>query len=228
MTLTTTGKKTRTATIIILDSGLSTPNQLFMSGAKAMIGTALAPIAKRQEQFARRREARRQQGHDHPERRPDGQPADRLEQGRCCRLAERPATRRPVLAERADDRAGRRQWEPAQIDIADDELPGADRPGEDDDRGQVVPEPLQPTSSGTGRARCQTRRGGCGRHPIPPSANVRSIERKTGAAFGLRCDRLRAAPPQRLADGRDELEVAALLPRLDVARTRQVDLDQGR
>ena len=45
VTLTTTGKKTRTATIIILDSGLSTPNQLFISGANAMIGTALAPIA---------------------------------------------------------------------------------------------------------------------------------------------------------------------------------------
>jgi hypothetical protein len=46
VTLTRTGKKTRTATIIIFDSGLSTPNQLFMSGAKAMIGTALAPIAR--------------------------------------------------------------------------------------------------------------------------------------------------------------------------------------
>src|SRR5918995_1322062 len=45
VTLTTTGKKTSTATIIILDKGFRTPNQLFMSGAKAMIGTALAPIA---------------------------------------------------------------------------------------------------------------------------------------------------------------------------------------
>src|SRR5687768_10674930 len=45
VTFTTTGKNTRTATIIILDSGLRTPNQLFMSGANAMIGTALAPIA---------------------------------------------------------------------------------------------------------------------------------------------------------------------------------------
>ena len=45
VTLTTIGKKTSTATIIIFDSGLMTPNQLFMSGAKAMIGTALAPIA---------------------------------------------------------------------------------------------------------------------------------------------------------------------------------------
>ena len=45
VTLTTTGKNTSTATIIIFDSGLRTPNQLFMSGAKAMIGTALAPMA---------------------------------------------------------------------------------------------------------------------------------------------------------------------------------------
>ena len=45
VTFTTTGTKTSTATIIIFDSGLSTPNQLFMSGAKAMIGTALAPMA---------------------------------------------------------------------------------------------------------------------------------------------------------------------------------------
>ena len=45
-----TGKNTSTADIIILDSGLSTPNQLFMSGAKAMIGTALAADGERQEQ----------------------------------------------------------------------------------------------------------------------------------------------------------------------------------
>ncbi len=40
-----TGKNTRTAAIIILASGLSTPNQLFMSGAKAMIGMAPAATA---------------------------------------------------------------------------------------------------------------------------------------------------------------------------------------
>src|SRR3989304_1155090 len=45
VTLAITGKKTRTAAIIILDSGASTPNQLLKSGAKAMIGTALAATA---------------------------------------------------------------------------------------------------------------------------------------------------------------------------------------
>jgi hypothetical protein len=40
-----TGKKTMTATIIILDSGLSIPNQLLSIGAKAIIGTELAAMA---------------------------------------------------------------------------------------------------------------------------------------------------------------------------------------
>ena len=45
VTLAITGKKTRIAAIIIFDSGLRTPNQLFISGAKAMIGIALAATA---------------------------------------------------------------------------------------------------------------------------------------------------------------------------------------
>src|SRR4029079_16139621 len=40
-----TGKKTRTAAISAFDSGLSRPNQLFRSGANAMIGTAFAATA---------------------------------------------------------------------------------------------------------------------------------------------------------------------------------------
>ena len=40
-----TGKNTSTAAIIIFESGLRTPNQLFMSGANAMIGTAPAAMA---------------------------------------------------------------------------------------------------------------------------------------------------------------------------------------
>ena len=40
-----TGKNTRTAAIIIFESGLRTPNQLFMSGANAMIGMAPAAMA---------------------------------------------------------------------------------------------------------------------------------------------------------------------------------------
>ena len=40
-----TGKKLRTAAIIILDSGLSSPNQVLNSGAKAMIGIAFAATA---------------------------------------------------------------------------------------------------------------------------------------------------------------------------------------
>ena len=39
------GKKTRTATTIIFDRGFRIPNQLFMIGAKAMIGTEFAAIA---------------------------------------------------------------------------------------------------------------------------------------------------------------------------------------
>jgi hypothetical protein len=41
-----TGKKTSTATIIIFETGLVTPNQLFMIGAKATIGIAFAAMAK--------------------------------------------------------------------------------------------------------------------------------------------------------------------------------------
>src|SRR6266545_1364060 len=41
-----TGKKTSSAAIIDLDSGLARPNQLFMIGAKAMIGMELRAIAK--------------------------------------------------------------------------------------------------------------------------------------------------------------------------------------
>src|SRR5687767_13332673 len=40
-----TGKKTMIDTIAILEAGLVMPNQLFMIGAKAMIGTELAAIA---------------------------------------------------------------------------------------------------------------------------------------------------------------------------------------
>src|SRR5437879_5127525 len=43
--LTMTGKKTMTATMVIRGSMLSTPNQLIVIGAKAMIGTVLAPTA---------------------------------------------------------------------------------------------------------------------------------------------------------------------------------------
>src|SRR5256885_13303775 len=39
------GKNTRTATTIIFESGFRIPNQLFMIGANAMIGTELAAIA---------------------------------------------------------------------------------------------------------------------------------------------------------------------------------------
>src|ERR671915_2537973 len=42
---TNTGKKTSTAAIAIFEAGLSVPNQLFVIGAKAMIGIALAAIA---------------------------------------------------------------------------------------------------------------------------------------------------------------------------------------
>ena len=45
VTLAMTGKNTRTAAIIIFASGFSSPNQLFMIGAKAMIGTAFAATA---------------------------------------------------------------------------------------------------------------------------------------------------------------------------------------
>ena len=41
---TSTGKKQSTAAITIFESGLSSPNQLFVIGAKAMIGIALAAI----------------------------------------------------------------------------------------------------------------------------------------------------------------------------------------
>src|SRR5688500_2907074 len=42
---TSTGKKQRTAAITIFESGLRMPNQLFVIGAKATIGIALAAIA---------------------------------------------------------------------------------------------------------------------------------------------------------------------------------------
>src|SRR5439155_13147513 len=44
-TLAMTGKNTRIAAIRALDNGLTRPNQLFSSGAKAMIGTAFAATA---------------------------------------------------------------------------------------------------------------------------------------------------------------------------------------
>lgn len=40
------GKNTMMATIAIFEAGLVSPNQLFMIGAKAMIGTLLAAMAK--------------------------------------------------------------------------------------------------------------------------------------------------------------------------------------
>jgi hypothetical protein len=42
--LTSTGKKQRTAAITIFDHGLSVPNQAFVIGANATIGTAFAAI----------------------------------------------------------------------------------------------------------------------------------------------------------------------------------------
>src|SRR5947209_7931936 len=42
--LTSTGKKQRTAVMVIFDHGLSVPNQAFVIGAKAMIGIAFAAI----------------------------------------------------------------------------------------------------------------------------------------------------------------------------------------
>ena len=79
VTLTTTGKNTSTATIIILDSGLSTPNQLFMSGAKAMIGTALAPTASGRSSSRAVANRAVRNATTTPARRPDDEPADRLE-----------------------------------------------------------------------------------------------------------------------------------------------------
>jgi hypothetical protein len=43
--LTIVGKKQSTAAIAIFENGLSSPNQLFVIGENAMIGTALAAIA---------------------------------------------------------------------------------------------------------------------------------------------------------------------------------------
>jgi hypothetical protein len=42
---TSTGKKQMTAAIAIFEDGERIPNQLFVIGAKAMIGTAFAAIA---------------------------------------------------------------------------------------------------------------------------------------------------------------------------------------
>jgi hypothetical protein len=58
---TITGKKQSTAAIAIFETGFRSPNQLFVIGAKAMIGTAFAAIAKgiRAAPTARKRASRR-------------------------------------------------------------------------------------------------------------------------------------------------------------------------
>ena len=53
VTLAITGKNTSTAAIIIFESGLSVPNQLFMSGANATIGDGVRRDRQRHERVAR-------------------------------------------------------------------------------------------------------------------------------------------------------------------------------
>ena len=74
MTLTITGKNTSSAAIIILESGLRVPNQLFMIGAKAMIGIALAAIGERQQRIPRRAPARGGERDEDAGDRPDESP----------------------------------------------------------------------------------------------------------------------------------------------------------
>ena len=55
------GKKQRTAAIAIFETGFSSPNQLLVIGAKAMIGIALAAIAIRHQRGADGAEPREEQ-----------------------------------------------------------------------------------------------------------------------------------------------------------------------
>ena len=130
-----TGKKTSTAAIIILDSGLSTPNQLFMIGAKAMIGIALARDGERQQ----RRPARSPSGpsanaDDDARSVADDEPADRLEKRVAGADAERPAAGRPVLDQRARRSPTARQDERPQVERRTTSSQSSDHADEHDDR----------------------------------------------------------------------------------------------
>ena len=67
--LTSIGKKQSTAAIDIFEIGLSRPNQSFVIGAKAMIGTAFAAIANGISAAPDAAEAREHERRDDPERR---------------------------------------------------------------------------------------------------------------------------------------------------------------
>ena len=72
------GKKQRTAAIAIFEKGLSSPNQLFVIGENAMIGTAFAAIASGISAVPEPMEAREQQRHEDSERRAQDEAAERL------------------------------------------------------------------------------------------------------------------------------------------------------
>ena len=78
-----TGKNTRTAAIIIFESGLSVPNQLFMSGANATIGIGVGGDRERHQRRARAEMNRAViNAAPTPATGADHQPAERLDERR--------------------------------------------------------------------------------------------------------------------------------------------------
>ncbi len=134
--MTSTGKKQRTAAITIFESWLSVPNQLFVIGAKAMIGIAFAAIANGISAVASSRQRARTSATTIPAEHPITQPPNASwNVNHAC------APERVALGPRGSrDVGGRRQQEVLDVEAADEPLPERDAGDEDDDGGEPVPE----------------------------------------------------------------------------------------
>jgi len=95
------GKNTRIATTIIFESGFRIPNQLFMIGAKAMIGTGVRGDRERKQRAARRGPPRDRERDDERGHTADDESADRLDEG----VASDRLELVEMLGERRGDRA---------------------------------------------------------------------------------------------------------------------------
>ena len=203
--LTIVGKKHSTAAIAIFETGLRSPNQLFVIGANAMIGTAFAAIANGISAMPRFRKRARTRAARIPSPDPmTSPPAASLN-------VYQPACHSPALFSQNDcamsDGFGRRKR--LDVERGRQPLPQRDREHEHEDRRKPVAQPSSQLATQPRRNRLDDR----------------AHQYTSGAEVLLEPE---ASPCPSASDSRtagDELEEPRVLARGDGARVPEVDWD---
>ena len=193
-----TGKKTITATIVMRGRRLSGPEPVERDRREGDDRDRAGTDRHRQQHLAGARPARGREPGGRPERDTEDEPEDRLGAGE----HEAAGEGRPVGRELLADDARARDQERLDAEDQEADLPERDDDDEHRDRGQPLP-------------------GGRGLSRQPFGADPLGLGDRRRLIAGL-------VLPERLADARDEPEVALRFARLDRALRGQVDVHDRR